>query len=197
MATWFDIMETTGRAEISANTEIPAVAAEAEPDIADVPDFVLTHKLFGDILALRKSVENIEKALDDSDDTDDVSELLADRDAFLESIDFMNWQLGHHMGYECLAELRKLWGIQISMHNALQERYYKAQKSRYEECKRGKKFFTSQDRAFIEQNKLLNELHMEARWKASHCREVISDMIEAAFPNAPFDVGWDEDWVEA
>ena len=193
MADWFDIMETKGHAEISANTEITVL----EPEIADVSEYMLTFKLFGDILALRKNVDEIEKALEDEDEDADVSELMADRDAFLESIDFMNWQLGNHVGYECLAQMRKIWGTQISMHNVLQERYYKAQKSRYEECKRRKGYFTPDDRAFIEQNTLLNKLHMEARWKASEYREVFSDIIEAAFPDAPFDLGWDEDWVEA
>ena len=189
MASWFDMIEGMEQAEISAKT-IPAF----EPEIANVKESDLIAKLFGDILALRKSVENIEKALEE---TDDVSDLLADRDAFLESIDFKNWQIGQLVGYEALVELRKMWGTQLSMHNVLQERYYKAQKARYEDCKRVRKFFTPQDRAFIEQNKLLNELHMGARWEASGCREIISDIVEAAFPDAPLDLGWDEIWVDA
>jgi hypothetical protein len=154
-------------------------------------------RLFGEILAMRSNVENIEKALENNEEDPEAPELLADRDGFLNSIDIKNWKLGTRVGYENLAQLRKLWGVQISMHNVIQERHYKLQKCRYEECKRGKGFFTPQDRAFIEHHTLMNKLHMEARWKASEYREVISDIIEAAFPDAPFDLGWDEDWVEA
>lgn len=154
-------------------------------------------KLFLDILAVRQSLKNIEEAMEDADNEEDLGELGGEHESLTEMVDFLGWQFGNLVGYDFLAEMRKAWGVQANMHNVLQERHYKAQKARYEDCKRGKKFFTSDDRSFIEQNKLLNELHMEARWKATDCRELISDIIEAAFPNAPFDLGWDEIWVEA
>ena len=154
-------------------------------------------KLFLDILAVRQSLKNVEDAIQDTDNEDDLAELAGEHETLTDMVDFLGWQFGLLMGYDFLAQMRKSWGIQISMHNVLQERYYKAQKERYEDCKRKKKYFTPEDRSFIEQNKTLNELHMDARWKASHCREIISDIIEAAFPDAPFDMGWDENWVEA
>jgi hypothetical protein len=153
--------------------------------------------LFLDILAVHKSLKNIEKAMEDSDTEDQLIELTEEHDSLTEMNDFLSWQFGHIAGYETLAELRKFWGIQSSMYNVLQEKYYKRQKMRYEDCKRGKKFFTPEDREFIEQNRALNELHMNARWKAADNRELIADIIETAFPEAPFDLGWDEVWVEA
>ena len=151
--------------------------------------------LFLDILAVRQNLKNVEEAMSHADE-DDMDELNNEFDALTEMVDFLGWRFGHLVGYEFLADMRKRWGIQTSMHNVLQERYYKAQKARYEDCKRGKMFFTPEDRAFIEQNKLLNELHMKARDEASHYRELFSEIIEAAFPDAPFDLGWDEHWEE-
>lgn len=154
-------------------------------------------KLFLDILAVRRSIKNVEEAIQDTENEEDLAELAEEYETLTDMVDFLGWQFGLLMGYDALAEMRKFWGVQTSMHNVLQERHYKAQKERYEDCKRGKKYFAPEDRTFIEQNKALNELHMDARWKASHCREIISDIIEAAFPDAPFDLGWDEYWVEA
>lgn len=150
-----------------------------------------------DILAVHKSLKNIEKAMEDAETDDQLFELNDEHETLTEMVDFLSWQFGHITGYETLAEMRKNWGIQVNMHNVLQERYYKAQKARYEDCKRGKKYFTLEDREFIEQNKALNEVHTDARWKASEYRELIADIIETAFPEAPFDLGWDEIWTEA
>lgn len=151
-------------------------------------------KLFLDILAVHKSLKNVEKAMEDADTEHELGELGEEHDSLTEMVDFLSWQFGHIIGYDTLAELRKIWGIQASMHNVLQEKFYKMQKARYEHCKRGKKFFTPEDREFIEHFKALNEAHMDARWKAADCRELIADIIEAAFPEAPFDLGWDENW---
>lgn len=166
--------------------------------MAEVTNFNETEKKFGllaDILALQKSLQYIEDAMKDADD-DELERLNEEHDALTEMADFLGWQFGQLVGYDFLIMMRRYWGIQTSMHNVLQERYYKAQKARYEDCKRGKKFFTPEDRSFIEQHKLLNELHMKARWEASHCREIISDIVDAAFPDAPLDSGWDEHWEE-
>ena len=152
-------------------------------------------KLFLDILVVRTSLKNVEEAMKDADE-EDLGELGEEHEALSDMLDFTNWKLGHLVGYEALAEMRKFWGIETSKYNVLQEKYYKMQKQRYEHCKRGKKSFTAEDREFIEHFKCLNELYMSARWTASECREIISDIIEAAFPDAPFDLGWDEEWAK-
>lgn len=153
--------------------------------------------LFLDILAVHTSLKNVEKALEYAETEDQLVELTEEHDTLEEMVDFLSWQFGHLTGYETLAELRKALGIQMSMHNVLQERHYKAQKACYENCKRWKNYFTHEDREFIERNKALNEHHMDARWKVADCRELIANIIESAFPDAPFDLGWDEIWVEA
>ena len=192
MASWADIVEMEEQAAKAVNTK-PAF----EPEIANFCEDTEKTKLFLDILAVHTSLKNIEEAMDSADTEEELAELGSEHDQLSDMVDFLSWQFGNLVGYDDLAGLRKIWGIQTSMHNVLQERYYKAQKARYEHCKRVVGYFSPSDRSFIEQNKLLNELHMEARWKASHCREIISSIIEAAFPNAPFDLGWDENWVEA
>lgn len=194
-ATTEPTMENSIRLE-DLERQILAEAKTVNPVIADFNEQTEQFKVFLDILSVRKNLVNVEEAMGDADDEDDLAKLGDEHDTLMEMADFLGWQFGNMVGYEYLAEMRKFWGVQTSMHNTLQERYYKAQKTRYEDCKRGKKFFTPEDRAFIEQNKALNELHMEARWKASACREIISDIIEAAFPDAPFDLGWDEIWEE-
>lgn len=153
-------------------------------------------ELFLDILMARTSRNDAQEYSDDLNNETDIDHL-ADEDTNINNmIDFMSWEYGNLVGYECLADMRKNWGIQINKYNTLQERHYKIQKARYEECKCLKKYFTHEDRKFIELHKSLNEQHMAARWAASEYRETISEIIDAAFPNAPIDLGWDEVWEE-
>lgn len=154
-------------------------------------------KVFLDLLAVLKSLQKVKEAMEKAVTDEELMELTEEQDALTEMLDFLSWQFGHLAGYELLAQMRKTWGTLASMHNVIQERHYKAQKARYEECKRGKRYFTAEDREFIEHNKALNEFHMEARWIAADYRELFANIIEAAFPEAPFDLGWDENWVEA
>jgi len=153
--------------------------------------------LFLEVLDLQKRVKNVREAMESAETEEELAEMGEEMEMLEERLDFSSWQFGQLVGYDFLAEMRKYWGVQSSKHNVLQERYYKLQKARYEECKRGKKFFTPEDRSFIEKNKLMNELHMEARWKAMEYREIISDIIDIAFPSAPLDCGWDEHWEES
>jgi hypothetical protein len=148
------------------------------------------------IMAARMSLKNIEEAIENAGSEEEIAELDEERENMLDMLDVLYWEFGNSVGYETLSGLRKFWGVQISMHNVLQEKHYKLQKARYEQCKRVVCRFTQDDRAFIEEHKTLNEKHMELRWLATDIREIFSDIIDAAFPDAPFDLGWDEHWEE-
>jgi len=147
-------------------------------------------KLLQGILAVRTNLKNVETA----DNGGDPIEIESSQDDLTDTLDFLNWEFGCLMGYEFLEGMRRFWGTQIAMHNSIQEKYYKMQKTRYEHCKRVVGCFTSDDREFIEHFKALNEKHRELQWACVEMREIISDIVEAAFPNAPFDLGWDEVW---
>lgn len=148
------------------------------------------------IMSARMSLKNIEEAIGSAGSEAEIAELDEERENILDMLDILYWEFGNSVGYEKLAELRKFWGVNTSMHNVLQEKHYKLQKSRYEHCKRVINRFTTEDRSFIEEHKALNEMHMDLRWLAADFREIFSDIIDAAFPDAPFDLGWDEHWEE-
>lgn len=159
-------------------------------------ELVEANNLLLNILSVRQSIKKVEAAINMMGEEDNAHDLLEEWEALDNMLDMMNWKLGHMLGQETLEHGRKFWGIEISKHNVLQEKHYKLQKQRYEDCKRGKKYFTTDDRQFIDYHKSLNEQHQAAEFLAMEYREFFSEMIESAFPEAPFDHGFDEFWVE-
>lgn len=159
-------------------------------------EFVEARDALLNVLSIRQSIKNVEAAIDMMGEEDNAQDLLEEWEALHNMLDIINWKLGHMLGQETLTSSRKFWGTEVSKHNVLQEKHYKLQKERYENCKRGKKYFTQEDRSFIDYHKSLNEKHQAEEFIAMEYREFFADMIEAAFPEAPFDLAWDEFWAE-
>lgn len=193
---WFDVMEEerTGVRPVAKVAVAPKpVAPKKEEDSHVTVEFdpvTQANKLGADILAVQANIKKVQEAM--TQDKSD-NELSSELESLNNKLDFLHWEFGNVVGYPYLAGMRKYWGIHANTHNALQEKYYKLQKERYEHCKRVKKFFTQEDREFIDHYKNLNEEHQEIMIFMMGVREFFANVIEAAFPDAPFDWGFDED----
>lgn len=157
-----------------------------EPELVEGP---YKFDLFGNILALRANIKNVKNAMATAVDP---GELLDELTTLEDLLEVANWELGIIVGYDTLFAIRTLWGLQASKYNRLQEAAYKAQKERYVNCRYTLNHFTREDREFIRINKESNEMYMSMQHACEDCRATISDIIDAAFPNAPYDDGYDE-----
>lgn len=89
-----------------------------------------------------------------------------------------------------LKEMRTAVGKEMAKHNRLQHEAYKAQKERYENCKR--RFgFTPDDRAFIAHHKNNNQTHIDEWISLCDKRNMLCQIISALDPNDE-DFGLDE-----
>lgn len=160
----------------------------AQPELKENTNDVFIFQIFSEILSIKQNLENVKSSMNKSID----DAIWEEHNMLEDMIDSRNWELGNLVGYDTLAVMRRMWGMEEIKYNKLQEKFYKLQKERYEQCKRVKRYFTDEDHKFIQDNKTLCEQAKLAETLCGEYRDTIADIIDSAFPNSTYDDGWDE-----
>jgi hypothetical protein len=200
---------------VTGVVEDPAIVAE-EGDVTEPNELEMASGFHQNVQALENKLENIEKevltALEEmpegTERNNKLSALQADVEDCEEKLNFCRWQYGCLFKLEDLIAMRTFFGKASNMYNFWQEFHYKAQNQAYKRWKaewetahpRAKfNYFklTEEQRQFIEEHKARNEHYSELMWFTSDQRSFIANIIDAAYPDAPFDhgLGPEEDFI--
>jgi hypothetical protein len=124
--------------------------------------------------SLIKTVQYEQSSAGDYADGDDYTQHIGELEDEREQVIY---ELADNIGLDTLRSIRKMLTEQIDQENVWQKEAYELQKNRYTSCK-SKKWFSPEDRQYIEYYKNKNEEHKAKFCELYDQRERICEMID-------------------